>query len=128
NSDSGLVTITLLGVILANQRIVPIRHIIEFKENLRVLLLSTLFIVLASRLKFDTAALATLGWRSLAFVALLILVVRPIAVFFSTVGSPLSRAERICLAWIHPRGIVAAAVSSLFAMEFSNVLGTDDPL
>jgi NhaP-type Na+/H+ or K+/H+ antiporter len=128
NSESGLVTITLLGVILANQRTVPIRHIIEFKENLRVLLLSTLFIVLASRLNFDAAALTTLGWRSLAFVALLILVVRPVAVFLSTVGSPLTRAERICLAWIHPRGIVAAAVSSLFALEFSNVLGADDAL
>jgi NhaP-type Na+/H+ or K+/H+ antiporter len=128
NSESGLVTITLLGVILANQRTVPIRHIIEFKENLRVLLISTLFIVLASRLKFDAEAIATLGWRSLAFVALLILVVRPVAVFLSTVGSPLSRSERICLAWIHPRGIVAAAVSSLFALEFTNVLGADDPL
>lgn len=128
NSESGLVTITLLGIILANQRIVTIRHIIEFKENLRVLLLSMLFIVLASRLKFDAEAIATLGWRSLAFVALLILVVRPVAVFISTVGSPLTRAERICLAWIHPRGIVAAAVSSLFALEFANVFGPDDPL
>jgi NhaP-type Na+/H+ or K+/H+ antiporter len=128
NSESGLVTITLLGIILANQRAVPIRHIIEFKENLRTLLISTLFIVLASRLQFDAQAMATVGWRSLAFVALLILVVRPIAVFLSTVGSPLTRAERVCLAWIHPRGIVAAAVSSLFALEIVNVLGPDDPL
>ena len=128
NSESGLVTITLLGIILANQRTVPIRHIIEFKENLRVLLLSTLFIVLASRLRVDAQTIATLGWRSLAFVTLLIVVVRPIAVLLSTIGSPLTRGERICLAWIHPRGIVAAAVSSLFALEFVNVLGPDDPL
>lgn len=128
NSESGLVTITLLGIILANQRTVPIRHIIEFKENLRTLLISTLFIVLAARLKFDAQAMATLGWRSLAFVALLILVVRPVAVFFSTVSSPLNWNERICLAWIHPRGIVAAAVSSLFALEIVNVLGENDPL
>ncbi len=128
NSESGLVTITLLGVILANQRTVPIRHIIEFKENLRTLLISTLFIVLASRLKFDAQAIATLGWRSIAFVMLLILVVRPVAVFLSTVGSPLTWAERACLAWIHPRGIVAAAVSSLLALEIVNVLGPDDPL
>ena len=59
---------------------------------------------------------------------LLILIVRPIAVFLSTVGSPLSWAERACLAWIHPRGIVAAAVSSLFSLELINVLDADDPL
>lgn len=128
NQDSGLVTITLLGLIMANQRAVSIRHILEFKENLRVLLLSMLFIVLASRLEFDAEAMATLGWRSLAFVALMIVFVRPVAVFISTVGSSLTRAERICLAWIHPRGIVAAAVSSLFALEFTNVFGPDDPL
>ena len=61
NSESGLVTITLLGIFLANQRTVPIRHIIEFKENLRTLLISTLFIVLASRVKFDAQALNSLG-------------------------------------------------------------------
>lgn len=127
-SESGLVTITLLGVIMANQRIVPIRHITEFKENLRVLLLSMLFIALAARLRFDAEAIATLGWRSVAFVILLIVLVRPIAVILSTWGSTLARNERICLAWIHPRGIVAAAVSSLFAMEIANVLGADDPL
>ena len=115
--ESGLVTVTLLGVMLANQRTVAIRHVVEFKENLRVLLISTLFIVLASRLKIDMATISMLGWRSLAFVAILILVVRPISVFVATFGAGLSWQERAFLAWIHPRGIVAAAVSSLFALE-----------
>ncbi len=126
--ESGLVTITLLGVILANQHSVPIRHIVEFKENLRTLLISTLFIVLAARIKVDMHSLEMLGWRSALFVALLIVVVRPLAVFISTVGSNLTWSERVLLAWIHPRGIVAAAVSSLFALELVRVLGPDDPL
>lgn len=126
--ESGLVTITLLGVILANQRTVPIRHIVEFKETLRTLLISTLFILLAARIKVDMNSLEMLGWRSVAFVSLMILVVRPLAVLVSTVGSNLSRSERLMLAWIHPRGIVAAAVSSLFALEIVRVLGPDDPL
>ena len=117
--ESGLVTVTLLGVILANQRGVAVRHIAEFKENLRVLLISTLFIVLASRLKIDMEALHTLGWRSVAFVALLIVVVRPMAVCVATFGSKLPWQERAFLAWIHPRGIVAAAVGSLFALEIA---------
>jgi NhaP-type Na+/H+ or K+/H+ antiporter len=126
--ESGLVTVTLLGVFLANQRTVPIRHIVEFKENLRVLLISALFIVLASRLSIDRESLQQLGWGSFAFVAALILVVRPIAVFVSTIGTALTRSERIFLAWIHPRGIVAAAVSSLLALEILRKLGDVEPL
>lgn len=117
--ESGLVTVTLLGVILANQRGVAMRHIVEFKENLRVLLISTLFIVLASRLELNMEALRTLGWRSVVFVALLMVVVRPAAVFIATLGSKLAWQERAFLAWIHPRGIVAAAVSSLFALKIA---------
>jgi len=118
--ESGLVTVTLLGVMLANQRTVTVRHIVEFKENLRVLLISTLFIVLASRLTIDMTAISMLGWRSLALVALIILVVRPVSVFVSTLGSGLSWQEQSFLSWIHPRGIVAAAVSSLFALKLQN--------
>jgi NhaP-type Na+/H+ or K+/H+ antiporter len=115
--ESGLVTVTLLGLLLANQRQVALRHVVEFKENLRVLLISTLFIVLASQVRIDLGALRLLGWESLLFLVLLILVVRPVSVFFSTLGSSLSWSERAFLGWMHPRGIVAAAVSSLLAME-----------
>jgi len=118
--ESGLVTVTLLGVFLANQRTVTIRHVIEFKENLRVLLISSLFIVLASRLRIDLDAFRLLGWESLLFLVLLIVLVRPLSVFLSTLGSGLSLQERSFLSWIHPRGIVAAAVSSLFALEISH--------
>ena len=126
--ESGLVTVTLLGVMLANQRVVAIRHVVEFKENLRVLLISTLFIVLASRLELTLETFSTLGWRSILFVALLILVVRPASVLLATFGAGLSWQERTFLAWIHPRGIVAAAVSSLFALEIVRVLGAEHPL
>jgi len=125
--ESGLVTVTLLGVILANQRGVAVRHIVEFKENLRVLLISTLFIALASRLEINMEALRTLGWRSVAFVALLLVFVRPAAVFLATLGSKLPWQERAFLAWIHPRGIVAAAVSSLFAMKIARTAAADFP-
>ena len=118
--ESGLVTVTLLGVMLANQRTVAIRHVVEFKENLRVLLISTLFIVLASRLTIDMQAVRTLGWSSVALVALIILVVRPVSVFVATFGAGLTWQERAFLSWIHPRGIVAAAVSSLFALALKN--------
>ncbi|TWT88090.1 K(+)/H(+) antiporter NhaP [Pseudobythopirellula maris] len=120
--ESGLVTVTALGVLLANQRAVAVKHLIEFKENLRTLLISVLFILLSSRVQIGWDELGNIGWSGLLFVALLILVIRPIAAFISTVGSDLTFGERVLLGWIHPRGIVAAAVASLFAI---NLGGTE---
>ncbi|MEZ4428237.1 MAG: sodium:proton antiporter [Nannocystaceae bacterium] len=113
--ESGLLTVTLMGVLLVNQKEAPIRPLIEFKENLRVLLISGLFILLAARLK--PADLEGLGLGSVAFVALLILVIRPVSVLLSTLGSGLSLREQLFLAWLAPRGIVAAAVASVFALR-----------
>jgi hypothetical protein len=113
--ESGLLSVTLLGVILANQAWVRIDHLIEFKENLRVLLISSLFIVLAARVQPD--ALKSLGWRSIAFVAFLMLVVRPISVWLSTIRSGLNWKEKTFLSWLAPRGIVAASFASVFALR-----------
>lgn len=116
-SESGLVTVTLFGIIFANQRVAPIRHVIEFKENLRVLLISCLFILLASRLRLDD--LTRLGFPGLAFLAVMLLVVRPAAVFLATLGTELQFREKLFLAWLAPRGIVAASVSSIFALKLA---------
>jgi NhaP-type Na+/H+ or K+/H+ antiporter len=110
--ESGLLAVTIMGITLANQRLADVRHIVEFKENLRVLLISALFILLAARLR--PADLSAVGVDGLLFVALLVVVGRPLAAFLSTVKSRLSRKERAVLAWMAPRGIVAAAVASVF--------------
>lgn len=115
--ESGLLTVTVMGVVLANQRWVSIKHIVEFKENLRVLFISGLFIILSARLQL--ADLAQVGLGSLAFLTILILIARPLAVVVSTLGSDLKWGERAFLAWMAPRGIVAAAVSSVFALRLT---------
>jgi NhaP-type Na+/H+ or K+/H+ antiporter len=117
--ESGLIAVTLMGAFLANQRRVAVRHVIEFKENLRVLLLGGLFILLAARLTRED--MAGLGWASLGFLAVLLLVARPLSVLASTVGSPLGRPERIFLSWMHPRGVVSAAVAAIFALRLTEV-------
>jgi NhaP-type Na+/H+ or K+/H+ antiporter len=122
--ESGLVTVTVLGVLLANQRSISIRHVIEFKEHLGVFLISCLFIVLGSRL--EPRQLWDLGWGGLGFVAAMILVVRPAAIFLSQLGSDLKWNERAFLACLAPRGIVAAAVSSVFALELAAHYATGD--
>ena len=117
--DSGLVTATLLGIVLANQRTVTVKQVIQFKENLSVLLISTLFIVLAANVDISLAQLKSLGWPGVLFFASLF-VIRPLAVLAATLGSDLPWNERLLLAWIHPRGIVAAAVASLLALELAD--------
>jgi hypothetical protein len=115
--ESGLLAVTVMGIALANQKFVSIKHITEFKENLRVLLISSLFIILAARLPSGHFTFTHIAdW---VFVALLILVVRPAAVFASTWKSGLKMRERLFLSWMAPRGIVAAAVVSVFAIRLS---------
>ncbi|HSR69403.1 MAG TPA: sodium:proton antiporter [Acidobacteriota bacterium] len=113
--ESGLVTVTLMGLILANQPWTPVEHIIAFKEDLRVLLISGLFILLSSRLKLET--LAELGVSSVIFLAVLILLVRPLSVFVSLWRTKLNWKEKLFLSWLAPRGIVAAAVASIFSIR-----------
>lgn len=116
--ESGLLAVTVMGVILANQKSVSIGHIAEFKENLSVLLISCLFILLSARLKLED--LTQLGFRGIMFVMVLILIVRPAAVWMGTIGSRITWQERAFLAWFAPRGIVAAAVSSVFAIRLGH--------
>ena len=115
-TESGLLAVTILGIGLANQKMVAVGQIINFFENLRVVLLSSLFTVLAARLSLNDLGYM-LSWNSLAFLGLLILVVRPVAVALGTIGTGLSRQERIFLGFVAPRGIVAASVSSIFALQ-----------
>ncbi|MEJ5041937.1 sodium:proton antiporter [Pseudomonas sp. B21-036] len=113
--ESGLLAVTLMGMWLANMKGVDVRRILHFKENLSVLLISGLFILLAARL--DLNALLGLGPAVLALLLVIQLIARPLNVALSTWGSQLNWRERALLAWIAPRGIVAAAVSAIFAIR-----------
>jgi len=114
-SESGLLATTLMGVALANQSRVHVHRIVEFKENLRVLLIAVLFIALAARVRLED--LAAVGVGGILFVTALLFVVRPASVLASTVGTSLAWRERAFVAWLAPRGIVAAAVASIFALR-----------
>ncbi len=116
-TDSGLLAVTVMGIALANQKTAHISHIMEFKNNLRMLLISGLFILLAARLQISD--LAKVGAGSIALLAVLMLVARPLSVALSTWRSKLELRERLFIAWLAPRGIIAAAVASVFAIRLS---------
>jgi NhaP-type Na+/H+ or K+/H+ antiporter len=112
--ESGLLAVTVMGIWLGNRPGVHVEHILDFKEHLSTVLISMLFILLAARLQWPSATLLIQGGLLLAAA---VLVVRPLAVAVSTIGSQLGWRERALIAWIAPRGIVAAAVSALFALK-----------
>ncbi len=114
-AESGLLTVTVMGLVLANQRWAEISHVRDFKENLVVLILPAVFVILAARL--DPGQITEVGWLVAGVVAVLVLVGRPLAVWLSTTPSGLSRKEKLLLAWVYPRGVVAALVASVFAEE-----------
>ncbi|MBT0586172.1 cation:proton antiporter [Alteromonas sp. SM 2104] len=113
--ESGLLTVTIAGFILANMRNVDVEDILEFKETLSVLLISALFILLATRIQFE--AILNVGWGAVIVIAVVMFVARPLSVLVSSIGTGLSMKELGILSWIAPRGIVAAAVSALFALK-----------
>ena len=117
--ESGLLAVTVMGSALASQKRVSVRNIVEFKENLRVLLIAALFIILAARLPLTDPDY--FGTGSLLFLAALILVVRPLGVLLATWRSRFNWRERVFIAAMAPRGIVAAAVVSVFALELTEV-------
>jgi len=116
--ESSLWATTLMGIALANQKSAYIHHIIEFKENLRVLLLSALFILLAARVELSEL-MANLSWEMLIFLITVILMARPLAVYISTLFSDISWREKLFLSWMAPRGVVAASISSIFAITLT---------
>lgn len=126
-SESGLLSAVLMGMVLANWRGEDLRHIHGFKESIGLLLIGLLFVVLTARVPQE--ALGDLGLAGLAYLLILIIVVRPLAVWASTIGSGLNWRERVLLGAMAPRGIVAAASVSIFAValaESQELPGADD--
>ena len=123
--ESGLLAVTIMGIALGNMRDVHIDDIMDFKEHLTTLLVSSLFILLAARLDWPLPQ-GTL-FAGLMIFAAAQLIIRPLSVWISSLGSGLSWRERALVAWVAPRGIVAASVSALFAirLEGAGMAGAD---
>lgn len=109
--ESGLLSVTVMGIIFANTKLVERERLLHFKENLTLVLVSVLFIVIPSQLEMEQLRL--LDWRVLALVLTILFVVRPATIALATLRSPVAKRDRVLLAWIAPRGIVAAATAGV---------------
>jgi len=111
--EAGLMATTILGMVLANQHLVPNHQLTAFSEDVGHLILGTLFIVLGALVDLDD--LLSVFPEALILIAILVFVARPIAVWLSTVGSGMQRNDKLFLMWMAPRGIVAASVATVFS-------------
>ncbi|ALJ16030.1 cation:proton antiporter [Sphingopyxis macrogoltabida] len=116
--ETGLITVTVMGVVMANRETYSSHMLMRFKEDLTVLLVSGVFIILSATL--DWSVVQNFQFRFLLFLILLLFVVRPLTIMTALLFTRIPFKERLFVAWIAPRGIVAAAVTGLFALRLSD--------
>ncbi|MEM7729835.1 MAG: sodium:proton antiporter [Pseudomonadota bacterium] len=122
--ETGLLTVTALGMTMANLKFAAQVEMRRFKETITIILVSGVFVILTATLTPAILQAFLLEWRVWAFVGAMMLLVRPVAVMLSTIGSGLDWRESLLVALIAPRGVVAVAVAGLFAAELQ-ALGLD---
>ncbi len=117
--ESGLLAVVVMGMYLGNSDLPSLKELLYFKESLSVLLISILFILLAANISLEDLLLVY-NWKTGILLAIIIFVLRPLAVFLSTTGSSLKINEKLFISWVGPRGIVAAGIASLFGTKLVN--------
>lgn len=113
-AEGGLLAVTVAGLICGSRQPPDLKGIVEFKSVITDLLIGFVFILLTARLHLQQ--FIDFGWSGLILVALVILLVRPLAIFASTRGTELKPRELVFLSWVAPRGVVAASMASLFTL------------
>ncbi len=114
--ESGLLAVVVMGMVMGNLKLPNIKELLYFKESLSVLLISILFILLAANINIADLELIY-NWNTLILFAVVVFLIRPLAVFLSTAGSSLKLNEKLFIGWVGPRGIVAAGIASLFGSK-----------
>ncbi len=114
--ESGLLAVVVMGMVLGNSKLSSLKELLYFKESLSVLLISILFILLAANINMEDLLLIY-NWNTAILFAIVVFLIRPVAVFLSTRGSKLKTNEKLFISWVGPRGIVAAGIASLFGSK-----------
>ena len=121
--ESGLPASVAAGFIVGKREIIDKERLDNLIGELAQLSITVLFPLLASDVSWGE--LSPLGWGGIICVLMLMIIVRPISISLATMGGELDLKQRVFLSWLAPRGIVTAAVASLFSirLEQAGVLG-----
>lgn len=123
--EAGLLAVTVMGIVMGNMRLPNIEEMRRFKEYLTILLVSTIFIVLTADL--NPSILSHLRWDAAFLIVVIMVAARPLAVWIATLGAGMPTRERLLLAWIAPRGVVAVATVGVLApqLQVAGYAGAD---
>jgi len=121
--ESGLPASVAAGFIVGKREVIDKERLDNLIGELAQLAITVLFPLLAADVSWGE--LSPLGWGGVVCVFMLMVIVRPISIWIATMGRELNLKEKIFLAWLAPRGIVTAAVASLFSirLEQAGILG-----
>ncbi len=121
--ESGLPASVAAGFIVGKREVIDKERLDNLIGELAQLAITVLFPLLAADVSWGE--LSPLGWGGVVCVFILMVIVRPISIWIATMGKELNLKEKIFLAWLAPRGIVTAAVASLFSirLEQAGILG-----
>lgn len=122
-AETGLVAVTIFGLVVANSRLASIEEMRRFKEGIAAILVASVFVVLAAGLSLDD--LSAINWMHGAFILVFMLIARPLSVWLATLGSGLNWRETAFVGLIGPRGVVAAAAAGHLAISLVAV-GRED--
>lgn len=111
--DTGLIAAIVMGLAVANLSCFDAAGRRPFFETLISLVLGLLFVSISATVTPES--LRHLLLPTLALLALLVLVVRPLVAAVSTYRTDLPWRERAFVGWMAPRGIVAASTASAFS-------------
>ncbi|MFG2131771.1 cation:proton antiporter [Streptomyces sp. NPDC048751] len=111
--DSGLIAAIVMGLAVVYLPGYDVPEERPFIETLVRLIIGLLFVSISSTV--TPASLRHVVLPTLGLVAVLLLLARPLTVWLATLGAGMTRGERGFLAWMAPRGIVAAANASTFS-------------
>ncbi|NWF37707.1 sodium:proton antiporter [Mariprofundus sp. NF] len=114
SEQAGLLAVLMMGAVLQRMEVHDIQRLKHFKGSLSMLLISVLFVLLAANM--NLAVMREYLYPGLIIFVILACYARPLAVLFSTMGSHLNTSESLYLAGMAPRGVVAAAITSLFVL------------
>ena len=114
SSQAGLLAALVAGTTMQKMELPDIQRLRHFKGSLSILLVSVLFVLLASNLNL-TIVMAHL-WEGLGVFLVLALIARPLSTWLAAIETGLAPPQIWFLSGMAPRGVVAAGITSLFAL------------
>ena len=119
--ESGLTAMVVMSIAIGNLPLPQREQFVEFQESIIIWLIASVYVLLAAAITFD--GLLDLWPEGLIVVGVLAFVGRPLLIFLASFRSGLNWREKTFLSAVAPRGVVAASLAGVVAVDVSDIVG-----